>query len=126
MSLTTYVRKEISKRLEDLTRSFYENVLPPVDIYEEGGYLNIDADLPGFQKDKIHLRLTSSNEIVIEAEREIPESGVKYLTQRPKRLSRTIKLPVTVKKDSQVTAKYDNGVLHISIPVEGTTSIKIE
>ncbi len=126
MSLTTYVKKEISKRLEDLTRSFYENVLPPVDIYEEGGYLNIDVDLPGFQKDKIHLRLTSSNEIVIDAEREISESGVKYLTQRPKKLHRVIKLPVTVKKDSEITAKYDNGVLHITIPVEGTTTIKIE
>lgn len=126
MSLTTYVKKEISKRLEDLTRSFYENVLPPVDIYEEGGYLNIDVDLPGFQKDKIHLRLTSSNEIVIDAEREISESGVKYLTQRPKKLYRVIKLPVAVKKDSEITAKYDNGVLHITIPVEGTTTIKIE
>jgi HSP20 family molecular chaperone IbpA len=126
VSLTSYVKKEISKRIEELSRSFYENVLPPVDIYEEGGFLNIDVDLPGFQKDKIRLRLTSSNEIVIEAEREISESGVKYLTQRPKKLYRIIRLPVAVKKDSQITAKYDNGVLHISIPVEGATTIKIE
>ncbi|MCY0873510.1 MAG: Hsp20/alpha crystallin family protein [Acidianus infernus] len=126
MSLISYVKKEISKKIEELSRNFYENVLPPVDIYEEGGYLNIDIDLPGFQKDKIHLRLTSSNEMIIEAERELPEGGVKYLTQRPKRISRVIRLPVAVKKDTQVTAKYENGVLHISIPVEGTTTIKIE
>ena len=38
--------KEIGNR----SREFYEFVLPPVDIYEDGIELVVIVDLPGFQK----------------------------------------------------------------------------
>jgi heat shock protein Hsp20 len=67
-----------------------------------------------------------TNELIIEAERDISEPGVKYVTQRPKYVRKEIKLPVTPAKDAQITGKYENGVLTIRIPIAGTASIKIE
>lgn len=126
MSFSGIVKKEITKRVEDLTRSFYESALPPVDIYEEGGYLIVVADLAGFNKANIHARITPQNELVIEADREISETGTKYLTQRPKSIRRVISLPVAVKKDGEITGKYENGVLTLRFPVEGSATVKIE
>lgn len=95
-------------------------------MYEEGGYLIVVADLAGFNKDKIKARISGQNELIIEAEREISEPGIKYLTQRPKYIRRTIKLPINVAKDAEVAGKYENGVLTIRIPIAGVSAIKIE
>lgn len=65
------VKKEISKRLEELSKEFYENVIPPLDIYENEGFLYIIADLPGFSKDSIKVRLLGENYLQIIAEREV-------------------------------------------------------
>ncbi|AHC51873.1 heat shock protein Hsp20 [Sulfolobus acidocaldarius SUSAZ] len=126
MSFTYVIEKELGRRIEQLNRGFYELVYPPVDMYEEGGYLIVVADLAGFNKDKIKARISGQNELIIEAEREISEPGIKYLTQRPKYIRRTIKLPINVAKDAEVSGKYENGVLTIRIPIAGVSAIKIE
>lgn len=126
MGIVYYLSKEIQRRTEELSRGFYELVYPPVDMYEEGGYLVVVADLAGFPKEKIKARISGQNELIIEAEREISEPGVKYLTQRPKYVRRVIKLPYNVAKDAEITGKYENGVLTIRIPIAGATTIKIE
>ncbi|QIW24607.1 Hsp20/alpha crystallin family protein [Sulfolobus sp. S-194] len=126
MSFMYYLEKELQKRSEELSRGFYELVYPPVDMYEEGGYLVVVADLAGFNKEKIKARISGQNELIIEAEREITEPGVKYLTQRPKYVRKVIKLPFNVAKEAEISGKYENGVLTIRIPIAGTSVIKIE
>jgi len=126
MSFTYYLNKEIQKRAEELGRGFYELLYPPVDMYEEGGYLVVIADMAGFQKEKIRARISGQNELIIEADREISEPSVKYLAQRPKSVRKVIKLPYSVAKDAEVTGKYENGVLTIKIPIAGTSTVKIE
>jgi len=125
MSLGYFIGKQLNKRVEELSRGFYELIYPPIDMYEEGGYLVVVADLAGFSKDKIKARISGGN-LVIEAEREITEPGVKYITQRPRYVRRVIKLPVTVAKDTEIIGKYENGVLTIRIPISGAATIKIE
>jgi len=121
------VKKEISKRLEELSKEFYENVIPPLDIYENEGFLYIIADLPGFSKDSIKVRLLGENYLQIIAERESKIEGTKYISQRPTRIDRKIRLPLRVKSDQQIAAKYENGVLTIKAPVQsGGVTIKIE
>ena len=126
MSFSYFIGKELGRRVEEISRSVFEIVYPPIDMYEEGGYLVVVADLAGFSKDKIRARITSQNELVIEAEREISEPGVKYITQRPKYVRKVIKLPVTPAKDAEITGKYENGVLTIRIPISGAATVKIE
>ncbi len=120
------IMREIGRKLNELSREFYESVIPPIDIYEEGGELVIIADLAGFSKDKINIRLTADNVLTISATRDIQYIGTKYVTQRPLKIYRRINLPAKVKKDAQVSAKYDNGVLTIRVPIEGAVSVKIE
>ncbi|WOE50117.1 archaeal heat shock protein Hsp14 [Sulfuracidifex metallicus] len=127
MDMMETVKKEISKRLEELSKEFYENVIPPLDIYENEGFLYIIADLPGFSKDSIKVRLLGENYLQIIAERESKIEGTKYISQRPTRIDRKIRLPLRVKSDQQIAAKYDNGVLTIKAPVQsGGVTIKIE
>lgn len=121
------VKKEISKRLEELSKEFYENVIPPLDIYENEGFLYITADLPGFSKDSIKVRLLGENYLEIIAERESKIEGTKYISQRPTRIDRKVRLPLKIKSDQQIAAKYENGVLTIKAPVQsGGVTIKIE
>ncbi|EWG07624.1 MAG: hypothetical protein ASUL_03919 [Candidatus Aramenus sulfurataquae] len=126
MSITSAIKNELIKRAEELSRGFYEATYPPVDVYEEGGYLVIVADMPGFNKENIKARITPQNELVIEAEREISEAGKRYISQRPKKVYKVIRLPITAKKGGEITGKYENGVLTLRLPIEGTVTIKIE
>ena len=57
MGVSQYVAKEIMKEIGNRSREFYEFVLPPVDIYEDGIELVVIVDLPGFQKD-IHVNIS--------------------------------------------------------------------
>ncbi|MDT7861360.1 MAG: archaeal heat shock protein Hsp14 [Saccharolobus sp.] len=120
------IMREIGRRINELSKEFYETVIPPIDMYEEGGELIVVADLAGFSKDKINVRIAGENDLIITANREIEYIGTKYYTQRPLRIYKRIRLPAKVKKDSQITAKYENGVLTIRIPIEGAISVKVE
>ncbi len=82
--------------------------------------------MPGFNKANIKARITPQNELVLEAERDIEEAGKRYMSQRPKKVYRVIKLPVAVKKEGEISGKYENGGLTLRLPIEGTTTIKIE
>jgi HSP20 family protein len=120
------ILKEISRQVNELTKEFYEKILPPVDIYEQGNTLLVLVDLPGFDKKDISVRLTSEGVLRIEARRDVEQAGIKHVTQRPSRLSREFKLPVKVPKDAEVEGKYENGVLTLKIPIEGAAKVKIE
>ncbi|MFP3205673.1 MAG: archaeal heat shock protein Hsp14 [Metallosphaera yellowstonensis] len=120
------ILKEISRQVNELTKEFYEKILPPVDVYEQGNTLLVLVDLPGFDKKDISVRLTSEGVLRIEARRDVEQAGIKHVTQRPSRLSREFKLPVKVPKDAEVEGKYENGVLTLKIPIEGAAKVKIE
>lgn len=117
---------ELNKQLANLNKEFYERVTPPVDIYEDGNTLVVIADLPGFDKDKINVRITSDGYLHIEATRKIEMAGIKHLSQRPEKIRKDIKLPVKVPKDAEVKGKYENGVLTLYIPIEGVAKVRIE
>ncbi|WP_187152696.1 archaeal heat shock protein Hsp14 [Acidianus manzaensis] len=117
---------ELNKQLSNLNKEFYERVMPPVDIYEDGNTLIVVADLPGFDKNKISVRITSDGVLHIEATRQIEMAGIKHLNQRPEKIRKDIKLPVRVPKDAEVQGKYENGVLTLNIPIEGVAKVKIE
>jgi len=82
--------REISRQLDDLSREFYERVLPPVDIYEEGGNLIVKVDLPGFKKERVQVRVRADNTLYIEATKDEEERppGIRYTAQRPRRIRR--------------------------------------
>jgi HSP20 family protein len=127
MGVSRYVAKEIMKEIGNRSREFYEFVLPPVDIYEDGTELVVIVDLPGFQKKDIHINI-SKDILTLRAKRIIDiESYTIYFSQRPNMIEKKIPLPFSIPEDDNVKSKadYANGVLKIRIPISKMTNVPI-
>ena len=127
MGVSRYVAKEIMKEIGNRSREFYEFVLPPVDIYENGTELVIIVDLPGFQKKDIQVNI-SKDILTLRAKRDIDiESHTIHFSQRPSRIEKKIPLPYSIPEDDNSNSKadYANGVLKISIPISTMTNVPI-
>ncbi len=123
--LAKYISRELSRELSSRSKAFFELVMPPIDIYEEGSELAVVADMAGFDKQSIKTTLSGSV-LTIAAKREAPEGIVFHWEQRPMKIHRVIPLPLPPDPEGEITAKYENGVLTVRIPVKGTRSVKVE
>ncbi len=127
--------KEFMKEISARSREVYELMMPAIDMFEDGTDLVVVMDLPGFEKSKIKTRL-QEHSLVISAKREKQEhDGVTYWEQRPLSIHRKIPLPVKVRRDEeedeeeaagQVTAKYENGVLTVRLPIKDVGKITVQ
>ena len=127
MGVSRYVAKEIMKEIGNRSREFYEFVLPPVDIYENGTELVIIVDLPGFQKKDIQVNI-SKDILTLRAKRDIDiESHTIHFSQRPSRIEKKIPLPYSIAEDDNSNSKadYANGVLKIRRPISTMTNVPI-
>ncbi len=113
--------KEVIKEIGNKSREFYEFVLPPVDMIEENNNLIIKIDIPGFSKKNIKLSI-HRNVLSINAKKDDDVSGTVIWKQRPDIIDKKIKLPMRIKegKEQVNSAKYAEGVLTITIPIENT------
>ena len=125
MGLVKYMAKEVAKEIGNKSREFYEFVLPPVDMIEEGDNLVVKIDMPGFTKKDIKLSI-QGNVLSINAKKDEEVTGTVIWKQRPNVIDKKIQIPMRIKEgEEQVdSAKYVDGVLTITIPME-TTAKKI-
>jgi len=93
-----------------------------LDLIEEKDRYLVNADMPGFSKDQIKLRiedgmLTVSGEA--KAEKEEHDESRKYhrIERSSGGISRSIRLPADIKEE-QITATCENGVLQLVLPKE--------
>jgi len=112
--------KEVIKEIGNKSREFYEFVLPPVDMYLYENNLKVVIDIPGFSKEDINLTLCGDI-LSIKAQKVIDkkESESLITNQRPSIIDKKIRLPIDVKQGEEKieSAKYENGILTIIIPV---------
>ena len=117
------------KEIGSKTREFYEFVLPPVDMHLDGNTLSVIADMPGFDKKDIKVSLDGST-LSIQAHKEALEKDNQLIcNQRPNVIDKRLRLPIDIddSKDYTSSAKYENGILTVSIPVQkNSQDIKIE
>ncbi len=113
--------KNVNNRAKEIMTFMY----PPITMYEDNGEITIEADLPGFSKDKIKVTV-ESNAVVIRAEREIKPEGNVLENQRPERIFKRIALPLEIDNEVDYTATYTDGVLTLKIPVKNVKTVKIE
>jgi HSP20 family molecular chaperone IbpA len=119
--------KEVMKELGNRSREFYEFVMPAIDMVENGNDLIIMIDLPGFAKKDINLRIIE-NILSITAKKELEENlGTVYYRHRPTRLDKKVVLPISINNDEKVvgTAKYEDGVVTLIIPIPKSSNIPI-
>ncbi|MCL6090546.1 MAG: Hsp20/alpha crystallin family protein [Candidatus Thermoplasmatota archaeon] len=120
-----YFTEEFAKNIGDRAKEIMTFLYPPVTMYEEAGEIVIEADLAGFNKKDITVRL-EKNSISISAERTISTKGIVYMDQRPDKFMKRIRLPLEVDQDVKYSAKYLNGVLVIRVPAKGVRTIEVE
>jgi HSP20 family protein len=94
-----------------------------VDVAETAGGYAVHAELPGVAKDDIHVTV-DGDLVTLRAEvkpaeqrSEGEEKGVKWLRveRRAGQLARSFRLPAEV-DSAKAEAKYDNGVLRLTLP----------
>lgn len=110
--------KEVMKEINNKSKEFYEFILPPADMVEDGNDLLVTIDLPGFNKNDITLRI-NKNVLSIKANKPDNEyRGTVYLKQRPTKIDKRILLPFSVDDDNEVTgtANYTDGIITLRIP----------
>jgi HSP20 family molecular chaperone IbpA len=117
MGLVKYMAKEFFKEIDNKSREFFEFVLPPIDLHQEGNNFIVTVDIPGFNKNDISVTM-NGNVLSIKAEKKEETKGRMVMKQRPLAIDKKIKLPIVVKEGQEKvdSAKYANGVLTIKIP----------
>ena len=112
--------KEMIKEIGNKSREFYEFVLPPIDMHLNNENLKVVIDIPGFSKKDIELSLCCDI-LSIKAKKVIDEKDSKTLisNQRPNMINKKVRLPIEIKegKEKIESAKYEDGVLVLVIPV---------
>jgi HSP20 family molecular chaperone IbpA len=127
MGFGKYMAKELMKEMGNKSREFFEFVMPAVDIVEDGNSLLVIADLAGFDKKDISLRINDSV-LTISATRDpVEHAGSSYWKQRPLKIEKKVHLPIKIKEGEEALGKatYEKGVLEIRIPITGRATINI-
>lgn len=103
-------------KLPEFRREFARSI--PIDIGETDSEILLRAELPGFSKDEIKLKITpNSIDIAAEKKKEKIEKGEKFY-RREKSYGfarRVMSFPEDVKTEG-ARAKFENGVLEITLP----------
>lgn len=117
------------REMDELERSFFGNPFGffgndslaefKTDIKDEGDHYELEADLPGFDKKDIHLDV-NGDVLTVSAERhsehEEKDKKGKYVRCERSYGSYSRQFDLGGVKADEITAKYDNGVLHLTMP----------
>lgn len=87
------------------------------DIYEKDNNINIEMDIPGFNKEDINIEINKGNLVVTAEKNEEENEGKKYLRRERKfygKYQRSFYLGEI--DEENIEASFENGILKISIP----------
>ena len=100
--------------------------VPAVDVYEDAEAIQLKAELPGMEMKEIEVKV-ANNTLEIRGEKKIEQEEKKENYHRIERVfgrfARSFRLPNTVAQD-KIRAKYDRGVLTITLPKREETKPK--
>ncbi|WP_298273515.1 Hsp20/alpha crystallin family protein [Geobacter sp.] len=101
-------------------------MMPAVDMFEEGGNLVVKAELPGMLKNDINLRIVDNNLIISgekSTEEKIERSNFLRLERSHGSFSRTLGLPEGLDTE-HIKASFKDGVLEVRIPRTETSTVR--
>ncbi|MFB6290967.1 MAG: Hsp20/alpha crystallin family protein [Candidatus Bipolaricaulia bacterium] len=121
--------KDISKTKKRSRRTRKRSQLGNTDIYEQDGTLHYEIELPGFDKEEITVKTRENKLLVIGESGEGSENEDRNYLARG-RSQGTVKgsypLPEGIDSAETLTAKYENGVLNIAVPLPKAEEQTIE
>ena len=116
---------EAVKTINDRAKEVLSFLYPAVTISEDAGELVVEADMPGFDKKDIKVKL-DRNALVIQGSRKMEQKNTVLLNQRPESIFKRVSLPYDIDPGADLTAKYLNGVLTVRVPVKGVKTVKVD
>lgn len=87
------------------------------DIYEKDNNINIEMDIPGFNKEDINIEINKGNLVITAEKNEEENEDKKYLRRERKfygKYQRSFYLGEI--DEENIEASFENGILKISIP----------
>jgi len=117
------LRRELDRALETANYplaafgGIEPRAFPPVNVWDAGDTLCVEAELPGVHKDDVEL-LAVGNELTVKGRRGAQDEQGQTFHRRERALgefTRTITLPVDVNPD-RIEAVLENGVLTLRLP----------
>ncbi|CAG8496830.1 7272_t:CDS:2 [Funneliformis caledonium] len=125
--LTTRIFDDFLKEWPRRANSRVNIWAPPMDVHENDKEFTVKAELPGMKKEEINIDVRD-NALVISGEtkqeQKYKEGNTHVQERRYGSFSRSIALPSNVKPDD-ITAKFENGLLELSLPKTAPTGKKI-
>ena len=87
------------------------------DIYEKDNNINIEMDIPGFNKEDINIEINKGN-LVVTAEKNEDENEDKKYLRRERKFYRKYQRSFYLGEidEENIEASFENGILKISIP----------
>lgn len=96
-----------------------EETLPLVNIRENESSYELEVAAPGMDKDDFSVEL-NNNTLVINANRtnHVEDKGENYTRKEfnYQQFQRSFRLPYTIVDEDKITAKYNDGILNITVP----------
>ncbi len=115
-----------NRSLSDFVGSDFFITQPSVNVVENDNQFEMEVAAPGLVKEDFEIRI-DDNHLVISAKKEQKEevTGQRYTRREFNFTSfeRSFKLPEMVEIDN-INAKYENGVLTITLPKKDETKVK--
>lgn len=123
---TTNTPLRISDWIDDIfedalnwPRSSMSGFVPELNVYETDTEFEVSVALPGMSKDDVEISY-NAGVLTISGERKMKETenGRKYhrIESRFGQFSRSLPLPSDVVNQDKIVAKYENGVLNVTVP----------
>jgi HSP20 family protein len=108
---------ELTSRLDWLRDEMEPSFFPPLNVWEDGETLKIEAEVPGVKQEDIEVSF-DNGELTLKGEKKF-EAKEKTPLHRRERVygsfTRTLSLPWELKVD-QVSAELKDGVLTVTLP----------
>lgn len=116
-STQVQTRESLSGAVRQRSRGPEAPITPPVDIFEDGEGITLEADMPGVSKDRLNVRV-DGNSLLIEGNVEfVLPTGAEavYADLRSSTYRRSFALSQELESD-KIQASLKDGVLTVRIP----------
>ncbi|CAG8800488.1 15429_t:CDS:2 [Cetraspora pellucida] len=94
------------------------NRIPPLDVHETDTEFVVNAELPGVTKEQVNVDVHDDTLVIsgeTKKDEKYNEGNAHIQERRYGSFTRSISLPRNV-KTSNITAKFDNGILEVKLP----------
>jgi len=110
------------------TRSIFDEMDDPVEMYEEGNELVLKVDAPGFEPSDVEIKTFADKVLIqskVEQKEEKEEKGkTYYIRRRSQAMNYSINLPYEV-DPAKAKASFKNGVITIKLPKSETVEGRV-